>query len=84
MDHSIDLTYERGLHTQHLRLRQEFADTLGEETIARHLAEAVASFAGAKIRTYVPILASRRARARLLDLRDARPTARAERLLVAS
>jgi hypothetical protein len=84
MDHGIDLTYERGLHTQHLRLRQEFADTLGEETIARHYGDAVASFAGARIRTYVPIFAFRRARARLLDLRDTRTVVRAERLLVAS
>ena len=46
-------------------LEREFAGRLPAPDVARQLEETVASFAGAPIRGFVPVLAQRRARAQL-------------------
>jgi Protein of unknown function (DUF3562) len=55
------------------KLMAEFGQALGPETVMRSIADAVARFAGARVRTYVMLLVEReateelRARARLIE-----------------
>jgi hypothetical protein len=49
------------------RLSAEFGDRIDPDTICRVAIQEAALFEGAKIRTFVPIIAWRRARFRLLE-----------------
>lgn len=53
------------------RLADEFAGILGEETVARFVAESLELLQGSRISTYVPVLAYRFARERLKALAQA-------------
>ncbi len=55
----------RQLRSVHDALMAEFAERLGPEVVSARFQAIVAAFSGAPIRTFVPVLAQRRAR---LDL----------------
>ena len=64
----------RVLREQEARLLEEFHGRLAAEAVTRQFRAAVDGFAEARVRTYVPLLAYRTARNRLVEMELATPT----------
>jgi arsenate reductase (thioredoxin) len=66
MSDALSLEKRHALHEGAVRLHREFAGTFAEETIERLLADSLDRLSKARYDTYVPMLAERFARERLL------------------
>ncbi len=56
---------ERQLHTSQQQLIQQFAGRLPADVVEERFAQMVARFDGARVRTFVPVLAAKAAREQL-------------------